>query len=1264
MAKVKSSYSCPYCPASRPTFSGIKRHIASSSKCGKKDEAKLQKLTGTKVKLTRVRHAPPLPPPPPPPPQPPVPDVEMDGVEPERVRGRSVMLEDVQDEPYLQTLRPMRHGSLELIEEVPRAVRIEVSFTDFSAANAEKYLLMQTCPHPMAEPTRWSLYPEPHPDATAGQAIRFEEIADIPPPLYDTSLTDPDTFREAYWLGNLSISEAKANEYFSLPRTRDWHWKNIKQFEAEIDNLPHGPGWHRETVRVPTNDGEEVLDLWKRDVVEIVEMLIRDRRFMRYMRFAPEKHWSSEDRVERIYNEMWSGEWWWRLQTILGNGATIAPIILAADKTQMTMLSGNKSAWPVYLSIGNISKEIRRKPSERAMLLVGYIPITDLTGISNTERRREKRWQLFHTCMESILEPLKEASRRGVEMLCADGGVRRVHPILAAYLADYPEQCLTTCVRENRCPICWVPAGERADYNQEYGLRGKHQTMRNLNDYWAGDSQGVETLGIRPVLPFWANLPYTDISNCIAPDMLHQLNKGVFGEHVVKWCRSIMGKDGVDCRIKGAPRFSGLRHFTQGISVLKQWTGTEWKTLAKVFLPTMAGCSKPEAVAATRNVLDFMYCVHKPEISDTDLEDLDEYLANFHDLKDVFVGTEEERAKMKHLLDSAERFNGIPKLHMLSHYRRFIRELGTPDGYNTEVPERLHIDYVKVPYRASNHVNPTEQMATYLQRKEAWAFLRAYLHDTGILPDPRFSDDSIENGSAEGEEEDGDWEGGGGEDAGDDEGEVWHPKPTLSIAKRPTLGKKPLAYLINKHEARDLIPATLRFLRRLPTTRRGSDLPLDQQDVVPVWTRCRLTHKRLPFLPSVEPQIDRIRTVLPSVDSEGRVKRPGAFDVVLFEPEDNTGANGLHRKWLDFVSLVALLIQLKGFQAGRIRAIFELPHHLKPYYNQKLAYLELFRPFSAGQQFLTNLHTTSHMMNGTRRCAAVVPLSRLRMACHLMPQYQSLDPDLRVSSSTDLLSLHDKFYFNKYASHFLFVIMDYWRKQLGNRRPNIDINPSNSANAIYGQDVRPWRVKDHKDPVEANHALRHITLSPSAPLTIQAIPMKYNIPAHLWSVGFYRLLESLRHASAKSPAAFEHLNDYIYYAYGFYLCLFEEEFLERFRPAWIEALGDLARYRMAVAAHLASAPAPSRPTPPASAMLAVPLPTMPLDLSPTPSMGLRATAEFGQEDEHDVGRSCARDWYALGLEDAPGQVHLDDFDTVLARFVERLEIEGASAVRV
>ncbi|KAG9094614.1 hypothetical protein FS749_012135 [Ceratobasidium sp. UAMH 11750] len=98
---------------------------------------------------------------------------------------------------------------------------------------------------------------------------------------------------------------------------------------------------------------------------------------------------------------------------------------------------------------------------------------------------------------------------------------------------------------------------------------------------------------------------------------------------------------------------------------------------------------------------------------------------------------------------------------------------------------------------------------------------------------------------------------------------------------------------------------------------------------------------------------------------------------------------------------------------------------------------------------------------------------------------------------------------------------------------------------------------------------------------------------------------------------------------------------------------------MAIAAHLASAPTPSPPTPLVSATLAVPMLSAPLDLSPTPSIGLQATAGLEQEDKRDVWRSRARDWTL-----SASRTHqLDDFDTVPSRFVERLEIEGAGAVR-
>jgi hypothetical protein len=62
-----------------------------------------------------------------------------------------------------------------------------------------------------------------------------------------------------------------------------------------------------------------------------------------------------------------------RMQNLLGEGATIVPFIIASDQTHLTTLSGSKVAWPVYASIGNISKDVRSRPSQQAMMLIGYI---------------------------------------------------------------------------------------------------------------------------------------------------------------------------------------------------------------------------------------------------------------------------------------------------------------------------------------------------------------------------------------------------------------------------------------------------------------------------------------------------------------------------------------------------------------------------------------------------------------------------------------------------------------------------------------------------------------------------------------------------------------------------------------------------------------------------------------------------------------------------------------------------------------------------
>jgi hypothetical protein len=374
-------------------------------------------------------------------------------------------------------------------------------------------------------------------------------------------------------------------------------------------------------------------------------------------------------------------------------GATIVPVILASDKTHLSKFSGDKQAWPVYLTIGNIAKDIRRKPSLHATVLVGYIPVTKLECFSKRNRQFEA-YHLFHNCMRTILTPLIQPGKEGVKMTCADHHQRLVFPILTAYIADHPEQCLVSCCMENRCPRCVVGRLELGRPVHS-ALRNHGDTVHILEEQAAGLSpEEFTTQGLRAVWPFWTDLPHCDIFSCFTPDILHQLHKGLFKDHLVAWTSACIpgGDREIDKRFKVMAHHPSLHHFKKGISMISQWTGTEFKNMEKVFLGIIAGAAQPALIRAVRGVLDFIYYAHFEQHTLTSLIDLEAALLMFHNNKHVFVDEG---------IRTSEGFN-IPKLHAALHYLFSIRSRGTADGFNSEASERLHIDYAKVAYNKTS----------------------------------------------------------------------------------------------------------------------------------------------------------------------------------------------------------------------------------------------------------------------------------------------------------------------------------------------------------------------------------------------------------------------------------------------------------------------------------------------------------------------------------------------------------------------------------
>ena len=152
----------------------------------------------------------------------------------------------------------------------------------------------------------------------------------------------------------------------------------------------------------------------------------------------------------------------------------LPPLILSSDKTQLSQFQGDKSTWPIYLMIGNIAKTIRRKLTMHATVLIGYLLVAKLDNFSD-EICSVQLYQLFHYCLWHLLRPIIVAGKKGVDVTCADKHICHVFPILAAYVVDFPEQCLVACCKESHCPECRVLQDQRGEL-AEYPKREQERT--------------------------------------------------------------------------------------------------------------------------------------------------------------------------------------------------------------------------------------------------------------------------------------------------------------------------------------------------------------------------------------------------------------------------------------------------------------------------------------------------------------------------------------------------------------------------------------------------------------------------------------------------------------------------------------------------------------------------------------------------------------------------------------------------------------------
>jgi hypothetical protein len=694
-------------------------------------------------------------------------------------------------------------------------------------------------------------------------------------------------------------------------------------------------------------------------------------------------------------------------------GATIIPIIISSDKTQLTLFR-NKSAYPIYMTIGNIPKEIRKKPSSRAYILLGYLPTTRLENITNKSRKRRIIANLYHACVGRILEPLESAGIDGIWMSTGSGNLYRAHPILAAFVGDYPEQLLVTLGLNGDCPRCQKDRNNLGEYDNDTetnaSIRDLDKIFDALGTFDMDASQFLQacsSIRIKPTpRPFWLKLPFIHIYRSITPDILHQMYQGVM-KHVIQWIITILGSTEIDARCRRMPPNHNIRVFTRGISSLSRVTGQEHDQMCRFLLglvvdaPLPNGLSNARLLRCVRAIMDFLYYSQYSIHTDTTLELMRDALNRFHTNKDIFID-----------LGVRDHFN-IPKVHFLSHYIDLITLFGTTDNFNTQYTERLHIDYAKDAYAATNKKDEYAQMTTWLERKE-----KIQRHEQYI----KWSTSSG-NSSARNQRE-------------------WTP-PGLDIRRTMSLSKRaahlvPLDRITKKWHAPLFMTALRRYISLLNNPElNAAQLERSLWDIhfpfrgLPVWNVVK--YLKIDPVTGMKSTADSVHAK-PARTSKQNYHVSGRFDTALVNEggvrDDGTEGGGSNdgTKGMSIVcssTKITNTFQFEGYSVVRVKVIFSIPkrfhaHLFKPEIDvpNHLAYVEWYSPLGT-QDPNHRMFKISPLKDsdGTGICS-VVSLSDVQRSVHLIPRFGPVAPVNWMSNN--VLDECTTFFLNDFTDRDLF----------------------------------------------------------------------------------------------------------------------------------------------------------------------------------------------------------------------------------------------------
>ncbi|KAJ3765392.1 hypothetical protein FB446DRAFT_795094 [Lentinula raphanica] len=389
-----------------------------------------------------------------------------------------------------------------------------------------------------------------------------------------TNLYYPFTSRKewqlANWLLTSSLTMAEMDGFFKLEaatKNNPLSFRSAKELKARMDFLPPVARWKSKKMVVdPAYPTKKPLYLFYRDAIEVLQDIFKSPLVQDSLAFTPLRIFETAAKLNRVYDSWLSGERAWRLQAELPAGRTLIGTILSSDKTTISVMTGNRCAHPLLISIANIEHEHLSKASHHLLQLLALLPIPVYRHKSQ-EVRGVLENRLFHRCLDVVLRPLKLAAAIGVLMADPVGQVRICHTPCAAWILDTPEATLVSCV----------------------GGGGKTSpfTTAIYKDYGDPDSTGASLRRVEPTaLLIRAGgtglRASSDPSEFLQPEILHHWHKFFF-DHDLKWCINVVGAEEIDFRLRVEIKGRFNATLSQSLPVLPR-TGSSWLSARSAIL--------------------------------------------------------------------------------------------------------------------------------------------------------------------------------------------------------------------------------------------------------------------------------------------------------------------------------------------------------------------------------------------------------------------------------------------------------------------------------------------------------------------------------------------------------------------------------------------------------------------------------------------------------------------------------------------------------